>query len=138
MIDVPGDLDLAVILVGDAVDIFEAVLEKKPRYAVIFAAGFAEVGAEGAELQERLDELVATADTRLLGPNTNLNAFETFPEASRAGPSPSSPRAGTRAGPSSRPRSSASRCRTGRRRATRSTSSSPTSRATSPTSPRSG
>ena len=53
---------------------------------------------------------MAAGDTHLLGPNTNLNAFEAFrddlpgPIASR-----SSPRAGTRAGPSSRPRSSASR-----------------------------
>ncbi len=49
-----------------------------------------------------------------------------------------SPRAGTRAGPCSRARSSGSRCRTGPRPATRSTSSSPTSPATSSTSPRSG
>jgi acyl-CoA synthetase (NDP forming) len=76
--DVPGDLDLAVILVGEAVTAFEAVLEKKPRFAVIFAAGFAEVGAEGEALQSRLEELVRSGDTHLLGPNTNLNAFEIF------------------------------------------------------------
>ncbi|HEY5886254.1 MAG TPA: CoA-binding protein, partial [Acidimicrobiales bacterium] len=80
VLDVPGDLDLAVILVGDAVDAFEEALAKKPRFAVIFSAGFAEAGAEGAELQARLDALVTTADTRLLGPNTNLNAFESFTE----------------------------------------------------------
>jgi acetate---CoA ligase (ADP-forming) len=78
--DVPGDVDLAVILVRDAVDAYEAVLAKKARFAVIFSAGFAETGAAGAELQARLDALVATADTRLLGPNTNLNAFESFTE----------------------------------------------------------
>ncbi|MBI2169420.1 MAG: acetate--CoA ligase family protein [Actinobacteria bacterium] len=78
--DVPGDLDLAVILVGQAVEAFEAVLEKKPAFAVIFAAGFAEVGPEGEELQARLEGLVAEGDTHLLGPNTNLNAFEVYPE----------------------------------------------------------
>ncbi|MET0149886.1 MAG: acetate--CoA ligase family protein [Acidimicrobiales bacterium] len=78
VLDVPGDVDLAVILVRDAVDAYEAVLAKKARFAVIFSAGFAETGAAGAELQARLDALVATADTRLLGPNTNLNAFESF------------------------------------------------------------
>lgn len=78
VLDVPGDLDLAVILVGEAVEAFEAVLEKKPRFAVIFAAGFAEVGAEGESLQARLEELVRSGDTHVLGPNTNLNAFETF------------------------------------------------------------
>jgi acetate---CoA ligase (ADP-forming) len=76
--DVPGELDLAVILVGEAVEAFEAVLDKKPRFAVIFAAGFAEVGGEGESLQARLDDLVRSGDTHLLGPNTNLNAFETF------------------------------------------------------------
>jgi acyl-CoA synthetase (NDP forming) len=78
ILDVPGDVDLAVILVGQAVEMFETVLEKKPRYAVIFAAGFNEVGPEGEALQKRLEELIATGDTHLLGPNTNLNAFETF------------------------------------------------------------
>jgi acyl-CoA synthetase (NDP forming) len=78
VLDVPGDLDLAVILVGQAVEMFETVLEKKPRYAVIFAAGFNEVGPEGEALQKRLEDLVASGSTHLLGPNTNLNAFETF------------------------------------------------------------
>ncbi len=76
--DVPGEIDLAAILVGDAVGAFEAVLEKKPRFAVIFAAGFAEVGAEGARLQSRLEALIRSGDTHVLGPNTNLNAFEMF------------------------------------------------------------
>jgi acetate---CoA ligase (ADP-forming) len=80
VLDVPGEVDLAVILVGAAVDMFETVLEKKPRFAVIFAAGFAELGPEGEALQERLEALVASGSTHLLGPNTNLNAFETFDE----------------------------------------------------------
>jgi acyl-CoA synthetase (NDP forming) len=76
--DVPGEIDLAVILTGNAVDAFEAVLDKKPKFAVIFAAGFAETGTEGQHAQARLAEIVHASDTRLLGPNTNLNAFETF------------------------------------------------------------
>lgn len=78
VLDVPGELDLAVILVGEAVAAFETVLERKPRFAVIFAAGFNEVGPEGEALQRRLEELIASGDTHVLGPNTNLNAFETF------------------------------------------------------------
>ncbi|WP_334143769.1 acetate--CoA ligase family protein [Rhabdothermincola sp.] len=78
VLDIPGDLDLAAILVGNAVEMFETVLEKKPRFAVIFAAGFNEVGPEGEALQRRLEELIATGSTHVLGPNTNLNAFETF------------------------------------------------------------
>lgn len=78
VLDIPGDLDLAAILVGNAVEMFETVLEKKPRFAVIFAAGFNEVGPEGEALQRRLEQLIATGSTHVLGPNTNLNAFETF------------------------------------------------------------
>jgi acyl-CoA synthetase (NDP forming) len=77
--DVPAEsVDLAVILTGDAIEAFKAVQSKSPRYAVIFAAGFAEVGAEGEARQEQLAELVQASSTRLLGPNTNLNAFELF------------------------------------------------------------
>ena len=78
--DLPDGVDLAVILVGEAVDAYEAVVAKRPRFAVIFSAGFAETGAVGARLQAELEALVAGADTRLLGPNTNLNAFESFTE----------------------------------------------------------
>ena len=78
MADVPGPVDLAVILVGDAVSAFEEVAAAGARFAVIFAAGFAEVGGEGVDLQRRLEKLVEESDTHLLGPNTNLNAFEDF------------------------------------------------------------
>ena len=78
VMDVEGEIDLAVILVGSAVDMFETVMEKKPKFAVIFAAGFAEMDGEGEELQERLESLIRSGDTHLLGPNTNLNAFEDF------------------------------------------------------------
>jgi acyl-CoA synthetase (NDP forming) len=84
--DVPGDLDLAVILTGQAVEHFEEVLQRKAAFAVIFAAGFSEAGADGEQLEARLEELVRAGDTRLLGPNTNLNAFEDF-RADLTGPS---------------------------------------------------
>ena len=76
--DVPGDLDLAVILTGKAVDTFEEVLQRKAAFAVIFAAGFAEAGEDGEKLQARLEQLVRDGEVSLLGPNTNLNAFEEF------------------------------------------------------------
>lgn len=76
--DIPGDLDLAIILTGRAVDTFEQVLQRKAKFAVIFAAGFSETGAQGRLLEQRLDDLVRSGDVRLLGPNTNLNAFEDF------------------------------------------------------------
>ena len=76
--DVPGDLDLVIILTGRAVDTFEEVLARKPKFAVIFAAGFSETGTEGKKLEKRLEGLVQSGDVHLLGPNTNLNAFEEF------------------------------------------------------------
>jgi acyl-CoA synthetase (NDP forming) len=78
VVEVPEEVDLAVILVGDAMAALEEVIEANARFAVIFAAGFAEVGASGEELQQRLADMVASGNTRLLGPNTNLNAFESF------------------------------------------------------------
>ena len=76
--DVPGPVDLAVILTGRAVDTFAEVVDSGARFAVIFAAGFSESGADGEALEARLAELVRIGPTRLLGPNTNLNAFEAF------------------------------------------------------------
>src|SRR5690349_18246684 len=76
--DIPGDIDLAIILTGAAVDAYEEVLARKAKFAVIFAAGFSETGAAGKKLEQRLDGLVQSGDVRLLGPNTNLNAFEDF------------------------------------------------------------
>ena len=78
--EVPGPVDLAVILVRDAVGAFRDVSAHGARFAVIFGAGFAEAGAGGVRLQRRLDQLLAATDTRLLGPNTNLNAFQHFRE----------------------------------------------------------
>src|SRR3954469_25747762 len=78
--DVAGPVDLAVILVGDAVAMFAEVAATGARFAVIFGAGFAEGGGEGVERQDLLTELVLGSETHLLGPNTNLNAFETFRE----------------------------------------------------------
>src|ERR1700712_3413601 len=76
--DIPGDIDLAIILTGRAEETFEEVLRRKAKFAVIFAAGFSETGAEGAKRERKLEALVRSGDVRLLGPNTNLNAFEDF------------------------------------------------------------
>ncbi len=78
--DVPGDVDLAVLLTGAerVVDNFEEAVAKKARFAVIFSAGFSEIGPAGEALEARLARLAREGDTRLLGPNTNLNAFSDF------------------------------------------------------------
>src|ERR1700687_4441559 len=84
--DVPGDLDLVIILTGRAVDTFEEVLQRKPKFAVIFAAGFSGKSPACKFVEQRLEGLVQSGDVRLLGPNTNLNAFEYF-RADLEGPS---------------------------------------------------
>ncbi len=76
-----GPADLAVILVNDSLPAFAEAAAARARFAVIFGAGFAEVGGAGIERQRQLAQLVAASDTHLLGPNTNLNAFETFDES---------------------------------------------------------
>lgn len=76
--DVPGEIDLAAILTGNAVEVLEDVIDRKVAYAVVFAAGFNEVGAEGEAAQARMEALIAAGETRVLGPNTNLNAFELY------------------------------------------------------------
>jgi acetate---CoA ligase (ADP-forming) len=78
ILDVPDRVDLAVILVGDALEVLPQVIEAKAKFAVVFAAGFAEVGADGEAKQAALEQLIAESDLHVLGPNTNLNAFEQF------------------------------------------------------------
>ncbi|MFI8892030.1 acetate--CoA ligase family protein [Streptomyces paradoxus] len=76
--DLPEQVDLAVVLVGDPLPVIEELAEAKARFAVVFASGFAETGPEGEAAQRRLAATVEQSGLRLLGPNTNLNAFERF------------------------------------------------------------
>ncbi|MFK8910612.1 acetate--CoA ligase family protein [Streptomyces sp. YS-3] len=76
--DLPEQVDLAVLLVADPLPLIDELAEAKVRFAVAFASGFAETGDDGAAAQERLRAAVERSGVRLLGPNTNLNAFEHF------------------------------------------------------------
>jgi acyl-CoA synthetase (NDP forming) len=76
--DLPEQIDLAVVLVGAPLPVVEELAEAKARFAVVFASGFAETGPEGEAAQRRLAAAVERSGMRLLGPNTNLNAFERF------------------------------------------------------------
>jgi acyl-CoA synthetase (NDP forming) len=78
ILDVPGDIDLAVIASGDPVTMLEQVVTRRPTFVMIFAAGFAEAGGEGERKQERIRQLVADYGVFLLGPNTTLNSFLPF------------------------------------------------------------
>ncbi|MCX5012454.1 acetate--CoA ligase family protein [Streptomyces sp. NBC_00555] len=74
----PEQVDLAVLLVADPLPVIEELAETKVKFAVAFASGFAETGDAGAAAQARLTAAVGRSGLRLLGPNTNLNAFERF------------------------------------------------------------
>jgi acyl-CoA synthetase (NDP forming) len=76
--DVPGEVDVAIIMVGDVAAALREVVAKGARFAVIFASDFAETGREGAARQQELLSIIEGSSVRLLGPNTNLNAFENF------------------------------------------------------------
>ena len=69
--DIPGPVDLALIgiprsLVGDAL---RQCAAKKTPFAILFSAGYAEMGAEGRKEQEGLREFARKADIRIVGPN---------------------------------------------------------------------
>nr|WP_030120904.1 acetate--CoA ligase family protein [Streptomyces californicus] len=76
--ELPEPVDLAVLLVADPLPVIEELGEAKVPFAVAFASGFAETGEAGAAAQARLAAAVERSGLRLLGPNTNLNAFERF------------------------------------------------------------
>ena len=69
--EIPDPVDLAVIAVpGEHVfAAAEDALRSGVRALVVISAGFAEVGSEGAERQERLLALVRAHGARLIGPN---------------------------------------------------------------------
>jgi len=69
--DVPEVLDLAVVcLPGPHVlDAADAALTRGVKALCVISSGFAEIGAEGRERQERLLDLVRAHGGRLVGPN---------------------------------------------------------------------
>ncbi len=50
------------------------------RFALVFSAGFSEVGPAGADLERELAAAATESAIRLIGPNTNTNAFERLPD----------------------------------------------------------
>lgn len=75
---IPAEIDLGVILVADAVAALRQCVAKRCRFVVVFTAGFAETGDEGAAREAELVRIAREGGVRLFGPNTNLNAFETL------------------------------------------------------------
>ncbi len=69
--EVPDEVDLVVVCLPAelVLDASEAALRKGTRALCVISAGFAELGREGAALQDRLLALVRTHGARLIGPN---------------------------------------------------------------------
>ena len=69
--DIPDEVDLAVVIVpaGIVCSILEEAGQKQVKGAIVIAAGFKEVGGEGVELEDRLKEVIAKYDIRMVGPN---------------------------------------------------------------------
>ena len=84
--EVPEAVDLAVVAVPapSVVDTVAACAARGMRAAVVFSAGFAETGAEGRRLQQRLGAIAAETGLRVVGPNclgvynSELGCFATF------------------------------------------------------------
>lgn len=72
----PTAVDVVILLISDAAAGLAEAVDHQAPFVVVFAAGFAEVGPEGAKAQEQLVGLLEGTNTRMLGPNTNMNIFE--------------------------------------------------------------
>jgi acetyl coenzyme A synthetase (ADP forming)-like protein len=69
--EIPDPVDLTVVCVPatGVYDAAEQALRRGVRALVVISAGFAEVGGDGVEREERLLELVRSYGARLIGPN---------------------------------------------------------------------
>jgi acyl-CoA synthetase (NDP forming) len=76
--EVPDDIDVAVVLTSNAAEALRSAVDAGIPFVVIFTAGFAETGTVGEAKQRELEQLIATSDVRVLGPNTPLNMFQPF------------------------------------------------------------
>jgi acetyl coenzyme A synthetase (ADP forming)-like protein len=99
VVDAPGDVDLAVIVVParQVIDVARECAAKGVRAIVVISAGFGETGVDGLRLQNELLAICRDAGMRLVGPNcmgvlntasdVQLNATfaPTYPPSGRVG-----------------------------------------------------
>jgi len=72
ILDVPEAVDIAIVAVPAAatIDAIRDCARRQVKSAVIFAAGFAELGAEGRAMQDRISAIARETGIRVLGPNS--------------------------------------------------------------------
>jgi acyl-CoA synthetase (NDP forming) len=96
---VPGPVECAVIAVPAnlATEAMEACVAKGVKAVVMFTAGFAEIGAQGRAMQERIIAIAEGGGIRLCGPNClglfnmRLGHTPTFSSFLEEGPTPAGP-----------------------------------------------
>ena len=76
VLDIDGDVDVAVILVRDPLPALRECVQKGVRFVIVFSAGFSELGTDDGRRAEAAVSALAQGETRVIGPNTNLNIFE--------------------------------------------------------------
>ena len=81
VLDIPGDVELAVITVPAAsvLEVAEQCARKRVRGLVVISAGFGEAGPDGIELQRRLVQVCRESGMRLVGPNC-MGVINTAPD----------------------------------------------------------
>ena len=69
--DIPGKVDVALVAVSSSriLQILEDCESKQVRHIILFGSGFAEIGEEGKELQEKVLEKDKESRNTILGPN---------------------------------------------------------------------
>jgi acetate---CoA ligase (ADP-forming) len=78
--DVPGEVDLAVLIVpsGVVLKVVDEAIAKHVKALVVISAGFKETGSKGAALENELRQKVQAAGIPLIGPNC-LGVINTHP-----------------------------------------------------------
>ncbi|MFQ5599127.1 MAG: acetate--CoA ligase family protein [Candidatus Krumholzibacteriia bacterium] len=81
VLDIPDDVELAIVVVPAraVLDVVRQCGEKGVKGLVVISAGFKETGAEGAERERQLLEVVRDYGMRLIGPNC-MGIFATHPK----------------------------------------------------------
>jgi acyl-CoA synthetase (NDP forming) len=81
ILDLPDGYDLAVVRIAPArvAQVIEDCGTRGLRDVLVFSDGFSEVGPKGAALERELAAAARRAGVRIIGPNTNDNAFERYP-----------------------------------------------------------
>lgn len=86
VLDCPGPVELAFIVVpaGAVIGVAQECAQKGVRALVVISSGFAEIGEEGARLQEKLVKICRESGMRMIGPNC-MGIINTHPEVSLNG-----------------------------------------------------